>query len=101
MRYQLEPQLNSLDAQNLYEVLAQTSTPREVAELMRDLLTVEELEEAIRRLKVARMLDEGKTFRQIAAEVKTSTATITRVNYWLHHGANGYRLALKRLPKAT
>ncbi len=101
MKYQLEPQLNTPDAQKLYEAIAQCSTPFEVAELVRDLLTIEELEEAIRRFKVARMLNDGKTFRTIAAEVKTSSATVSRVNYWLHHGANGYRLALKRLAKTT
>ena len=33
---------------------------------------------------------------KIAEEVGTSTATVTRVNQWLHHGTGGYRLVLDR-----
>ena len=79
MRYQLEPTLNTQSAQQLYQMLARIDDAGEVAALLRDLLTVEEIEEAARRFEVAGMLSDGKTFRDIAATAKTSTATVARV----------------------
>lgn len=100
MQYQLEPELNSAEAKQLYRAIATARNETEVAALLRDVLTLEELNEAVRRFTVAQMLNQGQTFRSITGQVKTSTATVSRVNYWLHHGTNGYRLALKRLSKA-
>jgi len=58
-----------------------------------------EVEEMSARFRIAQMLSvaKPKSYAQIAKEVKTSTATVTRVAHWLHHGAGGYRLALKRI----
>lgn len=81
----------------LYKVLAELSDPKEIAQLLRDLLTLEELGEAGRRLAVAQRLSKGETQRGIAAETGVSTATVSRVNSWLHHGTGGYGLALQRL----
>lgn len=94
---QIEPQLKTGACQELYRVVAGVKNADQAAKLLRDLLTYEEIEEAARRLQVATLLDEGQTFRDIAARTNMSTATITRINYWLHHGTGGYRLALEYL----
>ncbi len=94
MKSSLESQLTTPQAQALYQALAELKDAQAVAALLRDVLTMEELTEAVRRFEVAGMLQDGKTFRQIAAAVKTSTATVARVNYWLNNGMGGYRAAL-------
>ncbi len=60
---------------------------------------MQELQEVISRFKVARELDKNKPkpYLDIAKDVGTSTATITRVAHWLHSGMGGYRLILDRL----
>lgn len=97
MARDIEPQLNTKYTKQLYRVLASLSEPNAVAKFMRDLMTYEEIEESARRLEVAKLLSKEKTFREIAAKTKMSTATIARINYWLHHGTGGYRLALIEL----
>ncbi len=49
------------------------------------------------RWAVARLLDAGMHYAQISRQTGASTATITRIASWLHHGEGGYRDALERL----
>lgn len=93
----LEKQLNSKEAQELYTVLSILDTPKEISNFLRDLLTIEEIEEAVRRFQVVKMLEKGIPFREIQAQTKMSSTTVARINYWLHHGTGGYRQALKKL----
>jgi len=46
---------------------------------------------------VARMLQENRTYGEIAAHTGASTATISRVKKCLNYGADGYKLILDRL----
>jgi len=51
------------------------------------------------RLEVARLLDAGYTYPQIAQQTGASTATISRVKKFLEYGADGYRTVLDRIRK--
>jgi len=93
----LEENLETKEAKDLYSALAEISDPKEIAFFLRDLLTMEEIEEASRRLQVAKLLQKGETVRNIAKTTGVSSATIVRINYWLHHGMGGYDLALEKL----
>lgn len=97
MKQELEPQLNTDAVKELFKVFAAINKPEEMADFVRDLLTLEEIKEASKRLLVAELLQKGKSIRAIAKEVGVSTTTVVRINYWLHHGMGGYRLALKKL----
>ncbi|HLC43758.1 MAG TPA: YerC/YecD family TrpR-related protein [Patescibacteria group bacterium] len=96
---ELEPQLEMPAVKKLYEALAKIDKPKDMALFLRDLLTFEEIEEASRRLLIAKNLKKGKSTRDIAKEFGVSTTTVVRINYWLHHGMGGYDLALKKLNK--
>ena len=97
MKRVLEPQLETKATKDLYEALAAIDKPEEMANFLRDLLTLEEIEEASRRLLAAKLLKEGMSIRNIAKEISVSTTTVVRINYWLHHGMGGYSLALEKL----
>ena len=62
----------------------------------RDLCTFRELHDLAQRWHVVRLLDAGRPYAAISRETGASTATITRIAQWLHHGTGGYRLALDR-----
>jgi TrpR-related protein YerC/YecD len=62
-----------------------------------DVCTVSELKSISQRLQVAIMLDEGYTYSDISEKTGVSTATISRVNRSLEYGADGYKMAIKRL----
>jgi TrpR-related protein YerC/YecD len=85
------------DTDRLCEALLSLETLDEAAQFLRDLCTRRELNEMAHRWAVARLLDRGLPYREIADQVGASTATVTRINEWLHHGMGGYRLVLDRL----
>ena len=90
-------QWQNKDTSALFEAVLALRTEDEAAAFFRDLCTLRELTDLSQRWAVVRLLDQGHPYRQIAEETGASTATITRINQWLQHGAGGYRLVLDRL----
>jgi TrpR-related protein YerC/YecD len=62
----------------------------------RDLCTLRELHDLAQRWHVVRLLDAGQPYAEISRTTGASTATVTRIAQWLHHGTGGYRAALER-----
>ncbi len=84
------------ETRRLFEAILRLAEVDEAAAFFRDLCTRRELEEMSHRWTIARLLDEGLPYREIAERTGASTATITRINQWLTHGTGGYRLMLDR-----
>lgn len=80
----------------LYVAIASLRTTDEVRRFLRDLCTRSELEAMAHRWEVAKLLDEGLPYLEVAKRAHASTTTVTRVAQWLRNGEGGYRLALKR-----
>ncbi|HEX7100375.1 MAG TPA: YerC/YecD family TrpR-related protein [Acidimicrobiia bacterium] len=89
------------DTASLFEAILSLQTAEEAAAFFRDLCTLRELADLSHRWKVARLLDDGLPYREIAERTGASTATVTRINQWLQHGAGGYRLALDRMKERS
>ncbi len=70
-------------------------TEQEVADYLRDLLTIKELEEFSNRLEMARLLKQGMSYKSISKKLKVSTTTVTRTAHWLFRGCGGYQKVLK------
>ena len=85
------------DTDNLFEAILNLYSIEECESLFRDLMTVPEIETFSQRFKVALLLSEGMSYRQISKEIGVSTTTVTRINDWLERGCNGYKLAISRL----
>ena len=62
-----------------------------------DLCTVNELLSMSQRFEVASMLEDHKTYLEIAEKTGASTATISRVNRSLNYGNDGYDMVFKRM----
>lgn len=95
--YTIENNLTTREVKQLTRAFASLNSPEQVLTLLRDLFTAEEIEEFSRRLEAARLLSEGKTYREVASLTGMSTATVTRISRWLHHGTGGYRHVLQEL----
>ena len=80
----------------LFDAVSRLKTPNEAARFLRDLCTLSELEAMAHRWQVARLLEQGLPYLEIAARTGASTTTVTRVAHWLRHGEGGYRAALDR-----
>jgi TrpR-related protein YerC/YecD len=83
----------------LYATIASLRTTDETRRFLRDLCTRSELEAMVHRWEVAKLLDEGLPYLEVAKRAHASTTTVTRVAQWLHNGEGGYRLALQRRRK--
>ncbi len=84
---------------SLYQAILELKTVEECRQFFRDLLTIEEITEFSKRWQAARLLNQDKPYRKIAAKTGLSTTTVARVAHWLYHGEGGYQLILRRLRK--
>ena len=89
------------DAEALLDAILTLRDRDEAERFFRDLCTLNELRDMAQRWAVVRLLDEGKHYAEISQETGASTATITRIASWLHHGEGGYRLLLDRTARST
>lgn len=80
----------------LFDAVLCLETRQEAEAFFRDLCTIAELEAMAHRWQVARLLEQGLPYLEIAERTGASTTTVTRVAHWLRHGEGGYRLALDR-----
>jgi TrpR-related protein YerC/YecD len=85
------------DAEALFDAILRLETREEAERFVRDLCTLNEIRDMAQRWAVVRLLEAGMHYAQISRETGASTATITRIASWLHHGEGGYREALERL----
>jgi len=80
----------------LFDAILSLETRLELEAFLRDLCTLSELEAMTHRWEVARLLETGLPYLEIAERTGASTTTVTRVAHWLRHGEGGYRTALDR-----
>ena len=85
-----------MEQSELYDAIASLKTRDEVERFFRDLCTRGELEAMAHRWEVAKLLDQGLPYVEVAERAHASTTTVTRVAQWLREGEGGYRLALDR-----
>jgi TrpR-related protein YerC/YecD len=85
----------------LFDAVRSLKSRQELEAFLRDLCTLGELEAMAHRWQVARLVDQGLPYTEIAEKTGASTATVTRVAHWLNHGEGGYRTAIDRAKKAA
>jgi TrpR-related protein YerC/YecD len=85
------------DIRDLFDAILSLDSTDDAAAFFRDLCTIGELRDMAQRWAVVRMLDAGLHYAEISHRTGASTATVTRIASWLHHGQGGYRAALDRL----
>lgn len=79
--------------------ISEIKDPNEAAELLRDLLSYQELEMIAKRLKIAELLVAGNTYGEIEENLLVSSSTIARVQEWLKISGEGYQKAIVRTKK--
>ena len=88
-------------ARTLSEALSSLESPREVREFLEDLCTPAELEAMVDRWRVAQLLNQGLSYREIREQTAVSVTTIGRVARFMERGTGGYRTVLDRLDLNT
>ena len=82
----------------LSTALKNINSDNDIDSFLKDLCTPTEIQAMEERWEVAKLLFKGNlTYREIASELKTSTATVTRVARFLYKESNqGYLKVLKK-----
>lgn len=93
----IEKELLTKQTNELFNAILTVKTIKECRAFFRDVCTLSELKAMTERFQVAKMIRKNIPYRQISKKIGSSTATITRVAHWLHHGMGGYGLALDRI----
>ncbi len=83
----------------LYTAVSGLKSREEIKNFLRDLLTESERVMIGRRIIVAQMLLEEKSYNEIVRELKVGKDTIMRVHRWLEDETYGYEKAIKELEK--
>ena len=89
------------ETRDLFDAILSLESIDDAAAFFRDLCTLGELHDMAQRWAVVRMLEDGLHYAEISQRTGASTATITRIASWLHHGEGGYRAALDRRKAAS
>lgn len=72
---------------------------KEVQLFLEDLCTPAEVEAMVDRWRVAQLVDQGYSYRDIRDMTGVSVTTVGRVARFMEHGTGGYRAVLDRLEK--
>lgn len=83
----------------LIETMASLKNAQDLKDFLYDLCTPAELESLSDRWEVAKLIEDGENYRNIAEKTKISTTTITRVGRSLKYGTGGYRKAMNSRAK--
>lgn len=91
--------LSSSEFMTFYKALLLLRNEEEVMKFLRDLMTVKEIENLVRRLSAAKLLDQGYNYIEIARITGLSSATIAKVSEAIKYGYDGYKIVLERSKK--
>jgi len=81
------------------QAICQIKNADEAVFFITDLLSRSEAEMLAKRIKIAELLLEGKTYDEVRKKLKASRGAIARVSEWLRGYGDGYRTVLDRIKK--
>lgn len=84
---------------DLINAFSLANNPSDSALLLQDLLTEDEIRDLSKRLRIAKLLLDGRTHEEIVQELYCSYATVTKVRIWLENAGEGLKRVISRLPE--
>jgi len=78
--------MNTESFKQLTLAFSKSQNPTEIAGMLRAILTTKEMRDVSNRLEIVRLLKEGKTQREVSAELGVGIATVTRGSKALKKG---------------
>ncbi len=93
----MNDKLKTREVDGLFDAVLKLKTRDECYDFFEDLCTISEILSMAQRLEVAKLLNGGMKYQDIARNTGASTATVSRVNRSLKYGNDGYELVIRRL----
>lgn len=80
------------DQQLLIDSFFKVKTKRNLVKFIEDLFSPEETLDLAQRLKIGKLILDGKTYEEIATEIPVSTSTISKIGQVIKFGKGGFAL---------
>lgn len=74
------------EVEELISVIAKATDERQVEDLLDRILTPREINDMARRLRVASMLEDGRSYFEISEKLKMSPNTISKISHKIGYG---------------
>ncbi|MCL6096937.1 MAG: YerC/YecD family TrpR-related protein [Patescibacteria group bacterium] len=87
------------DKKLLTATLRKIKSSKDLSAFLEDLLTEEEILDLAQRIKIAKLILEGKTYDEIAEKIQTSTSTVSKIGQTIKYGKDGLQKVLSKNPK--
>jgi len=84
---------------DLINAFSLTGTLNDSALFLEDLLTKAEIKILSRRLRIAKLLLDGMTYRDIEKDLHVGHGTVAKIAIWLAERGDGFRKIVEKLPK--
>lgn len=95
--YTVDPKEKYKIIGELFEIIVNLKTKKEVVGFLIDLLTPSEILMIARRIQVAKMLLEEDNYEIIRKRLKVSNQTITKIEYWLKNDEEKNKLIIEKI----
>lgn len=79
------------DKELIINTFRDLETRKELASFLEDLLTEDEILDLAQRIKIAKLILDGKTYDEIAEKVSTSTATVSKIGQVIKYGKGAFK----------
>jgi|SRR3989344_2007780 len=103
--YQRPKRLDKLNQKDKLDLLfdfihafTKLKKPSDSSLFLQDILTANEIRNISMRLRIAKLLLSGSTFKEIQNDLHVSSATITKVSFWLEQKGEGLKNVISKLP---
>jgi len=80
----------------LVATLRKLKSSKDLSLFIDDLLTEEEILDLAQRIKIARLIIDGKTYDEIAVKVSTSISTVSKIGQIIKYGKGGLKKVLEK-----
>lgn len=97
----LKERLGKKGLDQLFAAILSLKNQEECDAFLEDICTFSEVKAMSQRLEVAKMLNEGENYNNIAKVTGASSTTVSRVNRCLHYGSGGYVRVMKIIDRGA
>lgn len=94
--YEIDPKEKYKIVEDFFELVSGLKSKKEIVDFFVGLMTSSEILMAARRIQIARMIFEGKSYFEIKNKLKVGNETIFRTDKWLSSRGEEYRMWIKK-----
>ncbi len=94
----MKPNLEK-DKKLIIETLRKLKNSKDLGNFIDDLLTEEEILDFAQRIKIGKLILEGKSYDEISEKIGTSTSTVSKIGQILKYGKGGLEKTLSKRKK--